>query len=40
MLSPCIAKSYEIHDKNTNDYINYNVTFKKLMQYLNKNNIN
>ena len=40
MLSPCIAKSYEIHDKNTNDYINYNVTFKKLIQYLNKNNIN
>lgn len=40
MLSPCIAKSYEIHDKGTNDYIDYNVTFKKLMQHLSKNNIN
>ena len=40
ILSPCIAKSNEVHDKNTNDYIKYNVTFKKLMEYLDKNNIN
>jgi len=40
MLSPCIAKSDEVHNKNTNDYIKYNVTFKKLMDYIVKNNIN
>lgn len=31
-LSPCIAKRVEIRDKNTNGYVKYNVTFKKLMQ--------
>ena len=40
MLSPCIAKTNEVHDENTNNYIKYNVTFKKLMEYLEKNNIN
>lgn len=39
-LSPCISKSDEIHDKNTYDYVNYNVTFKRLFDYLGKNNIN
>lgn len=39
-ISPCISKSDEIHDKNTYGYVNYNVTFKKLSEYLNKNNIN
>lgn len=40
MLSPCIAKSDEVHDKNTNDYISYNVTFKKIRDYLEKDKIN
>lgn len=39
-ISPCIGKSDEIHDKNTHGYVNYNVTFKRLCEYLNKNNIN
>ena len=38
-LSPCIAKSDEINDKNTYGYIKYNVTFKKLVEYLEVNNI-
>ncbi|OPJ55983.1 [Fe-Fe] hydrogenase large subunit C-terminal domain-containing protein [Alkalithermobacter paradoxus] len=39
-LSPCIAKIDEIRDKNTSEYINYNVTFKKLISYIKENNIN
>lgn len=39
-LSPCIAKSDEIHSKNTNGYVSYNVTFKSLLEYLAKNQIN
>lgn len=39
-LSPCLAKSSEIHDPNTNGLIGYNVTFKKLMQYFKDQNIN
>lgn len=39
-ISPCIGKSDEIHDKNTHGYVNYNVTFKRLFEYFNKNNIN
>jgi iron only hydrogenase large subunit-like protein len=31
-LSPCIAKGIEINDKNTNGYVKYNVTFKKLLE--------
>ena len=31
-LSPCIAKRLEINDKNTEGYVKYNVTFKKLME--------
>lgn len=31
-LSPCIAKRLEINDANTNGYVKYNVTFKKLME--------
>lgn len=31
-LSPCIAKRDEIKDRNTNNYVKYNVTFKKLLQ--------
>lgn len=33
-LSPCIGKSREITDKNTYGYINYNVTFAKIEEYL------
>ena len=40
MLSPCIAKSDEFSDKNTGNYIKYNVTFKNLLDYLKRNNIN
>ncbi|WP_160690649.1 [Fe-Fe] hydrogenase large subunit C-terminal domain-containing protein [Clostridium sp. C2-6-12] len=38
-LSPCIAKGDEINDKNTYGYVKYNVTFKKLTEYLQKNKI-
>lgn len=38
-LSPCIGKTNEINDVNTNNYIQYNVTYKKLAEYLKKNNI-
>ena len=31
-LSPCIAKRLEITDSNTNGYVKYNVTFKKLLE--------
>lgn len=31
-LSPCIAKKYEITDKNNHGFVKYNVTFKKLME--------
>ena len=33
-ISPCIAKSTEIHDTNTHGIVSYNVTFKHLMEYL------
>jgi len=38
-LSPCISKADEINDSNTGHYIKYNVTFKKLLQYLESKNI-
>lgn len=38
-ISPCIAKKDEISDSNTYGYINYNVTFKHLMEYVRKHNI-
>lgn len=38
-ISPCIAKKDEINDSNTYGYIHYNVTFKHLMEYVQKNNI-
>ena len=34
-LSPCIAKGSEIHNKNTNNKVQYNVTFKKLIEAIN-----
>lgn len=39
-LSPCIAKTNEINDYNTGNVIQYNVTFKKLKEYMVKNHIN
>lgn len=33
-LSPCIGKSVEINDKNTKNFIKYNITFKKLGEYI------
>ncbi|MDP4180263.1 MAG: methyl-accepting chemotaxis protein [Bacillota bacterium] len=39
-LSPCIAKKTEFADENTYGYVNYNVTFKKLMEHIEKNRIN
>ncbi len=39
-LSPCIAKTSEIHDPNTDGLITYNVTFQKLMEYIKSNKIN
>lgn len=38
-LSPCIGKIVEINDKNTKSLITYNVTFKKLMNYIKEHNI-
>jgi len=38
-LSPCIAKSDEFNCPNTEGLVGYNVTFKKLAEYLNENGI-
>ncbi len=38
-LSPCIAKINEISDPNSNNYIKYNLTFKKLNEYLERNKV-
>lgn len=38
-LSPCIAKKNEFSDPNTGGIVSYNVTFKKLMDYLDKNGL-
>ena len=32
-LSPCMGKTDEFSDPNTNGYVSYNVTYKKLLQY-------
>lgn len=39
-ISPCIGKKDEIDDANTRGYIYYNITFKKLAEFLQKNDIN
>jgi len=39
-LSPCIGKIDEINDENTNGIINYNITYKKVKEYLDKNKVN
>ncbi len=33
-ISPCIAKYKEINDPNCGGYVTYNVTFRKLMEYI------
>ncbi len=38
-ISPCIAKKNEIEDQNTNGYVHYNVTFRHLMDYMQKNHL-
>lgn len=38
-LSPCIAKQDEFHEEKNADYIQYNVTFKKLDEYIKVNTI-
>ena len=38
-ISPCIAKKNEIDDPNNHGYINYNVTFNHLMEYVREHNI-
>lgn len=38
-ISPCIAKKTEIDDENNKGYIQYNVTFDHLMEYIRKNHI-
>lgn len=38
-LSPCIGKINEINDPNTRGYIQYNLTYKKLKDYLDKNSV-
>lgn len=37
-LSPCIGKYNEIHQ--FEEYVNYNVTYKKLLEYIKRHNIN
>lgn len=39
-LSPCIGKINEINDPNTNNYVKYNLTFKKLSDYIETHKIN
>ncbi|MCR4907222.1 MAG: 4Fe-4S binding protein [Lachnospiraceae bacterium] len=38
-ISPCIAKKNEIADPNNKDYVQYNVTFKHLMEYMKANHL-
>lgn len=38
-ISPCIAKSNEIHDPNCGGYISYNVTFDHLMRYIREHSL-
>lgn len=39
-LSPCLGKGDEFRDKNTYDSVQYNVTYKKLLEYLEDKNVN
>lgn len=39
-LSPCLGKIDEFVDPNTNDYVSYNITYKKIKEYIKANRIN
>ncbi|MDD3428454.1 MAG: [Fe-Fe] hydrogenase large subunit C-terminal domain-containing protein [Oscillospiraceae bacterium] len=39
-LSPCVAKKDEFDDDNTHGHVSYNVTYKKLLAYLQKKGVN
>ena len=39
-LSPCIGKTLEFKDPNTNGYVRYNVTFKKLKEHIEETGVN
>ncbi|HBV98350.1 MAG TPA: transcriptional regulator [Desulfotomaculum sp.] len=39
-LSPCIGKTNEIKDPNTQNYIQYNITYVKMLEYLERKGIN
>lgn len=39
-LSPCIGKIEEINEKNTDGFVQYNVTYEKLDNYLKQNGVN
>ncbi|WBW96493.1 [Fe-Fe] hydrogenase large subunit C-terminal domain-containing protein [Oceanirhabdus sp. W0125-5] len=39
-LSPCIGKKEEIHDTNNGGLISYNVTYKRIKEYIKDNKIN
>ena len=39
-ISPCTAKKREFEDPNTKGKVHYNVTIKRIKEYLEKNNIN
>lgn len=39
LVSPCIGKLVEINDRNTDEIIEYNVTFNRLDEYIQKSNI-
>ena len=39
-IGPCIAKKHEISSKRNKGYVNYNVTFKNLMQHIKSVDIN
>ncbi len=38
-ISPCIAKKLEMQEKENEGYVQYNVTFDHLMEYVKKNNV-
>ena len=38
-ISPCIAKKHEINREENKQYVEYNVTFKNLLEYMKNNNI-
>jgi Na+-translocating ferredoxin:NAD+ oxidoreductase RNF subunit RnfB len=39
-LSPCLGKDSEFEDKNTHGLVTYNVTYKKLKEYMERHRIN